>query len=70
MLDPAKAFLNKKRSLKILKDRGATVVMNETEMVIVDTDWDYIPSTGWFRNRVTKQVGRGVWNLILELKKK
>lgn len=30
-------------------------------------DWDFWPSTGKFFNRVTKQVGRGVFNLIKKL---
>jgi hypothetical protein len=70
MLSPEKAAANKRRALEVLRERCVPFALNDSNVLLVDSVWDFIPATGWFFNRETKKVGRGIWNLLSELKRR
>lgn len=56
-------------STKILADKGIPFVSkNYGVHLIVNKLFDFYPSTGLFIHRNTKKRGRGIYNLIKQLK--
>lgn len=60
---------NHDNSLKLLKDRGIEFKeLNKAVSHYRVRDFDFWPTTGKFYNQKTGQKGRGIFNLIKELK--
>lgn len=58
---------NHAKSLNILKEKNIRhKILSDTHIRIEDS-YDFWPTTGLFINRKTKQRGRGIFNLLMEL---
>lgn len=65
-----KKLSNRELSLHHLQKNGFDIQEFETSHYLVEQNFDFWPSTGKYLDRTTKRFGRGVFNLVRDIKQR